>query len=146
MDLKEFVKSKSLNWGSYFAIIIERLHADITTTVDEVNFKQTTAGGTSYSTYNSSTGTATGFNIVIQYEDKEPTRPIIDLKADTDMINAVVDLKTKPTDIDIKELRTVWKNGSADTVNGVDGVTYTTGAGTSVAVTNLGKDSLKEAD
>ena len=146
LDLKEFVKSKSLNWGSYFAIIIERLHADITTTVDEVNFKQTTAGGTSYSTYNSSTGTATGFNIVIQYEDKEPTRPIIDLKADTDMINAVVDLKTKPTDIDIKELRTVWKNGSADTVNGVDGVTYTTGAGTSVAVTNLGKDSLKEAD
>jgi hypothetical protein len=146
LDLKEFVKSKSLNWGSYFAIIIERLNADVTTDVDEVNFKQATSGGTSYSTYNSSTGTATGFNIVIQYEDKEPTRPIIDLKADTDMINAVLDLKTKPTDIDIKELRTVWKNGSADTVNGVDGVTYTTGGATSVAVTNLGKDSLKEAD
>jgi len=133
LDLKEFVKSKSLNWGSYFALIIERLDSDNTTNVDEVNFKQTTSGGTSYSTYNSSTGNAAGFNIVIQYEDKEPTRPIIDLK-------------TKPTDIDIKELRTVWKNGSADTVNGVDGVTYTTGAGTSVAVTNLGKDSLKEAD
>lgn len=146
LDLKEFVKSKSLNWGSYFAIIIERLDTDTTTDVDEVNFKQTDSAGTSYSTYNASTGTATGFNIVIQYEDKEPTRPIIDLKADTDMINAVVDLKTKPTDIDIKELRTVWKNGSADTVNGVEGVTYTTGAGTSVAVTNLGKDSLKEAD
>ena len=146
LDLKEFVKSKSLNWGSYFALIIERLDADNTTTVDEVNFKQTTAAGASYSTYNSSNGNAAGFNIVIQYEDKEPTRPIIDLKADTDMINAVVDLKTKPTDIDIKELRTVWKNGTADTVNGVEGVTYTTGGATSVAVTNLGKDSLKEAD
>ena len=150
IDMKEFVKSKSLNWGDYFSFIIQRMDNDDNSTAGHITFKQVDSGTTSRKTINgNSSGSAdhsTGFDIVIQYEDKEPTRPIIDLKADTDMINAVVDLKTKPTDIDIKELRTVWKNGSADTVNGVDGVTYTTGAGTSVAVTNLGKDSLKEAD
>jgi len=150
IDMKEFVKSKSLNWGDYFSFIIQRMDNDDTATPGHITFKQTDSGTTSRKTINGNTSGSpehtTGLDIVIQYEDKEPTRPIIDLKADTDMINAVVDLKTKPTDIDIKELRTVWKNGSADTVNGVDGVTYTTGAGTSVAVTNLGKDSLKEAD
>ena len=150
IDMKKYVKAKSLNWGDYFSFIIQRMDNDDTDTVDHITFKQVDSGTTSRKTINgNSSGSpdhTTGLDIVIQYEDKEPTRPIIDLKADTDMINAVVDLKTKPTDIDIKELRTVWKNGSADTVNGVDGVTYTTGAGTSVAVTNLGKDSLKEAD
>ena len=150
IDLKEYVKAKSLNWGDYFSFIIQRMDNDDTSTAGHITFKQIDSGTTSRKTINgNSSGSpdhTTGLDIVIQYEDKEPTRPIIDLKADTDMINAVVDLKTKPTDIDIKELRTVWKNGSADTVNGVEGVTYTTGAGTSVAITNLGKDSLKEAD
>ena len=150
IDMQKYVKAKSLNWGDYFSFIIQRMNNDTTNTVDHITFKQVDSGTTSRKTINGNSSASpdhtTGLDIVIQYEDKEPTRPIIDLKADTDMINAVVDLKTKPTDIDIKELRTVWKNGSADTVNGVDGVTYTTGGATSVAVTNLGKDSLKEAD
>ena len=150
IDMKEFVKSNSLNWGDYFSFIIQRMDNDDTSTAGHITFKQVDSGTTSRKTINgNSSGSAdhsTGFDIVIQYEDKEPTRPIIDLKADTDMINAVVDLKTKPTDIDIKELRTVWKKGTPDTVDGVEGVTYTTGGATSVAVTNLGKDSLKEAD
>jgi hypothetical protein len=160
IDMKEFVKSKSLNWGDYFSFIIQRMNNDTTSTAGHITFKQVDSGTTSRKTINgNSSGSAvhsTGFDIVIQYEDKEPTKPITDLKADTDMINAVVDLKTKPTDIDIKELRTVWKSPydstganietGSDTVNGVKGVTYSTNATFSAATSNLGKDSLKQAD
>ena len=114
IDMQKYVKSKSLNWGDYFSFIIQRMHNDTTDTADHITFKQVDSGTTPRKTINgNSSGSAdhtTGLDIVIQYEDKEPTKPITDLKADTDMINAVVDLKTKPTDIDIKELRTVWKS------------------------------------
>lgn len=147
VDLGKWVTSKSLDWGSYFSFAITRMNPG-TTTDDWITFQQTNAAGTSRKTINVSSGNgyATGIDLIIEYEDPAPKRPISTLSADTDMINAVVTLKTKPTEEDIKELRTVWKAGSADTINGVEGVTYSTSGTYSAATSDLGKDSLKQAD
>jgi len=161
IDMKEYVKSKSLKWGDYFSFIIQRMDNDDVATPDHITFKQIENGGASRTTVNAnSSGSAehtTGFDIIIQYEDKEPTRPVTTLTADTDMISAVVNFKTKPSEVDIKEFRTVWKAAydstgdatietDADTVNGIKGVTYSTNSTYSAATANLGKETLKQAD
>jgi hypothetical protein len=146
VDLGKWVTSNSLDWGSYFSFAIVRLNHTVAD--DSVTFQQTNAAGTSRKTINvsSGNGTATGIDLIIEYEDPAPKRPVTSLTADTDMINAVVNFKTKPTEEDIKEVRTVWKAGSADTINGVEGVTYSTSGTYSAATSDLGKDSLKQAD
>ena len=161
IDMNKYVKSKSLKWGDYFSFIIQRMDNDEVASADHITFKQLNNAGASRTTVNAgSGGTAdhsTGFDIIIQYEDKEPTRPVTTLTADTDMISAVVNFKTRPSEVDIKEFRTVWKadydstsdatiETGADTVNGIKGVTYSTNTTYSAATANLGKETLKQAD
>lgn len=156
IDLTAWVKSKSLDWGSYFSFAVQKMNND-TVSNDVVSFKTVNAAGAAYTTVNTTSGEDVGFNLVIHYEDKAPARPVTTLSADTDMISAVVNFKTKPSEVDIKEFRTVWKAAydstgdatietDADTVNGIKGVTYSTNSTYSAATANLGKETLKQAD
>lgn len=155
IDLSKWVKGKSLDWGSYFSFAVQKMGAAASN--DLVSFKTTNAAGAAYTTVATTSGEDVGFNLVIHYEDKAPARPVTTLSADTDMISAVVNFKTKPSEVDIKEFRTVWKAAydstsdatietSADTVNGIKGVTYSTNTTYSAATANLGKETLKQAD
>jgi hypothetical protein len=158
VDLSAWIKSKSLDWGDYFSFAIQKMN-NSTISNDFTTFQQTNAASVQRKTINVSSGDGheTGIDLIIHYEDPAPARPVTTLSADTDMINAVATFKTKPKETDIKEFRTVWKANydstsdatietSADTINGIKGVTYSTSTTYSAATSDLGKETLKQAD
>ena len=67
---------------------------------------------------------ATNVAIYIEYEDPEPSAPVIKLEADTDYRSSIVTMTTKPTEKDIIEFATVWKDGGTDTFENRVGVYY----------------------
>lgn len=95
--------AKSFTWGDKFAFAIRK---EGTATNDNEHF------------------IATNVAIYIQYEDPEPSLPVIKLEADTDYRSSIVTMTTKPTEKDIIEFATVWKDGGTDTFENKVGVFY----------------------
>jgi len=110
IDLQNYFKSKSLKWGDKFSFVIRKLNVEDANEFIEVDTDTTT--------------TNDYMNLLLYYEDPEPTMPVIKLEADTDYRSSIVTMTTKPTDKDIVEFATVWKDGGTDTFENRVGVNY----------------------
>jgi len=116
LDLKNYVKAKSLKFGDKFNIVIRKDSA--AENQDEYIEVDTSTGGYSNRTTNNF------IDMILHYEDPEPSMPIIKLEADTDYRSSIVTMTTKPSDKDIVEFATVWKDGGTDTFENRVGVHY----------------------
>ena len=103
IDLKDYVKSASLDWGSKFHFLVRK-----ETHADEDMYMEASAGCT----------------LTLVYEDPEPSLPVIKLEADTDYRSSIVTMTSKPSEKDIVEFATVWKDGGTDTFENKVGVYY----------------------
>tara|TARA_R110000824_G_scaffold243091_2_gene431733 strand:+ start:1635 stop:4352 length:2718 start_codon:yes stop_codon:yes gene_type:complete len=113
VDLQDYVDSASLDWGDKFHIMVRKeAHTD------EIMFFQ--ADGSTPRTSN------TYVDLLLTYEDPEPSMPVIKLEADTDYRSSVVTMTTKPSDKDIVSYLTRWKDGGYDTFENRIGVYYNT--------------------
>lgn len=106
LNLQNFVDAESLEWGDRFAFVIRKdeledadefIEADISTV-----------------------------QMLLSYNDPEPSMPIIKLEADTDYRSSIVTMTTKPSDKDIVSYLTRWKDGGTDTFENRLGVFYNT--------------------
>tara|TARA_R110000824_G_scaffold12771_1_gene55789 strand:- start:1193 stop:3877 length:2685 start_codon:yes stop_codon:yes gene_type:complete len=105
IDLKDYVKSASLDWGDKFHFVVRK-----ETHADEIKYIEATGGCT----------------LLLVYEDPEPSMPIIKLEADTDYRSSIVTMTTKPSEKDIISYLTRWKDGGYDNVDNRVGVYYDT--------------------
>jgi len=110
IDLQNLFKSKSLKWGDKFNFVIRKLGVE-----DQNEFIEVDTDTTTTNDY---------MNLLLYYEDPEPTMPVIKLEADTDYRSSIVTMTTKPTDKDIVEFATVWKDNGTDTFENRVGVNY----------------------
>ena len=125
-----FIKAKSITWGDTFALVLK--------SDDEANDNHIT-GATGLTTH-------TAMNMEIEYEDPIPSKPVIALSAGSDYLDAIITYSTKPSESDIISWRHVWKSGSADTTNNIEGVDYDATAGNNAAIYDFGKDEYKQSD
>tara|TARA_R100001443_G_scaffold67631_2_gene76447 strand:- start:1608 stop:4292 length:2685 start_codon:yes stop_codon:yes gene_type:complete len=105
VDLTNMVKQNSLKFGSKFAFIIRKEELE---DADEHIIVADTST----------------IQMKLLYTDPEPTMPVIKLEADTDYRSSIVTMTTKPSDKDITEFATVWKDGGTDTFENRVGVHY----------------------
>ena len=103
IDLKDYVKSASLDWGDKFHFLVRK-----ESHTDEDMYMEASAGCT----------------LTLVYEDPEPSLPVIKLEADTDYRSSIVTMTSKPSEKDIVEFATVWKDGGTDTFENKLGVYY----------------------
>ncbi len=103
IDLKDYVKSASLTWGSKFHFLVRK-----ETHADEDMFVEATGG----------------CSLTLVFKDPEPSLPVIKLEADTDFRSSIVTMTTKPSEKDIVEFATIWKDGGTDTFENRVGVNY----------------------
>ena len=137
LDLKSYVKAKTLTWGDRFNFIIEKVDASSTGGHMEVD---DTSGGYADRTTND------WADLTIYYEDPEPTITITTLSADSDYIGAVFTFNTKPEERHIISFDTIWKAGAPDTTTGKKGVDYTTSATYRAQDFTLSGTTLKQND
>ena len=105
IDLTNMIKQNSLKFGSKFAFVIQKLE-------QEDQNEHIIVADTST------------IQMKLLFTDPEPTMPVIKLEADTDYRSSIVTMTTKPSDKDITEFATVWKNGGTDTFENRVGVHY----------------------
>jgi len=117
LDLKNYVKAKSLKFGDKFNLVIRKDSA--AENANEFIEVDTSTGGYTNRTTNNF------IDMILHYEDPEPSAPVIKLEADTDYRNAVVTMTTKPNEPDITSFATIWKHNGSDTVDNKTGVNYT---------------------
>jgi len=117
LDLKNYVKTKSLKFGDKFNLVIRK---DSTAEdADEFIEVDTSTGGYTNRTTNNF------IDMILHFEDPAPSAPVIKLEADTDFRSAVVTMTTKPSELDVTSFATIWKHDGFDTVDNKRGVNYT---------------------
>ena len=105
-----------LDWGGKFHFVIwKRSFAD------ENEYFEVDARAT-----NVNTQTTDYLDLILTFEDPEPSLPEIKLEADTDYRSSIVTMTSKPSEKDIVEFATIWKDGSTDTFENKLGVYYNT--------------------
>tara|TARA_R100000329_G_scaffold37703_2_gene35531 strand:+ start:1150 stop:4011 length:2862 start_codon:yes stop_codon:yes gene_type:complete len=147
INLKNFVKKNNLTWGDRVAFILEKennnsglgeaTHANIDN--DGI------VGQNGWSTTQSIIDNLTAMNVNLTFLDPPPTRPVIELTPDTDLISGVLKLTTKPPERDIISLTTKYTTGTPTTIGNGQGVVY---SGSSNRQSNfaINKDTLSQAD
>lgn len=147
INLKNFVKKNNLTWGDRVAFILEKERND--TGLGEgthVNIDNDgIVGQNGWSTTQSIIDNLTAMNVNLTFLDPPPTRPVIELTPDTDLVSGVLKLTTKPPERDIISLTTKYTTGTPTTIGNGQGVVY---SGSSNRQSNFGinKDTLSQAD
>jgi len=117
LDLQNYFKSRNLTFGDKFNLVIRK---DSTAEdADEYIEVDTSTGGYSNRTTNNF------IDMILHFEDPDPSTPVIKLEADTDYRSAVVTMTTKPSETDIISYATIWKHNGFDTIDNKRGVNYT---------------------
>ena len=106
----------SLDWGEKFHFLIWKRSFS-----DENEYFEVDARAT-----NVNTQTTDYLDLILTFEDPEPSLPVIKLEADTDYRSSIVTMTSKPSDKDIVEFATIWKDGGTDTFENKLGVFYNT--------------------
>ena len=104
----------SLDWGEKFHFLIWKRSFS-----DENEYFEVDARAT-----NVNTQTTDYLDLILTFEDPEPSLPVIKLEADTDYRSSIVTMTSKPSDKDIVEFATIWKDGGTDTFENKLGVFY----------------------
>ena len=117
LDLQNYFKSRNLTFGDKFNLVIRKDSA--AENADEYIEVDTSTGGYSNRTTNNF------IDMILHFEDPDPSTPVIKLEADTDYRSAVVTMTTKPSETDIVSYATIWKHNGSDTIDNKIGVNYT---------------------
>jgi len=105
IDLTNMIKQNSLKFGSKFAFIIRK--EELEDENEHIIVADTST-----------------IQMKLLFTDPEPTMPVIKLEADTDFRSSIVTMTTKPSEKDIVEFATIWKDGGTDTFENRVGVNY----------------------
>ena len=79
-------------------------------------------------------------DMLLEYDDPAPAKPIIKLSADTDYIGAVINYQTKSTGNDILKWEHVFKTGGADTKNNTSTVNYNSSGSFKTTIYDFGME------
>ena len=147
INLKNFVKKNNLTWGDRVAFILEKERNDTGlgegthANIDDDGI----VGQNGWSTTQSIIDNLTAMNVNLTFLDPPPTRPVIELTPDTDLVSGVLKLTTKPAERDIISLTTKYTTGTPTTIGNGQGVVY---SGSSNRQSNfaINKDTLSQAD
>ena len=133
-DTHAFIKAKSINWGDSFCLAI--VPNDERGSPSQEFFL---GAGTGHTTH-------AYMNMTIEYEDPEPSKPVIKLSGGDDYLDAVITYTTKPSESDVIRWDHVWKSGAADTPNNMYTVNYTTTAANNAPIYDFGKEKYKQSE
>ena len=146
INLKTFIKKNNLTWGDRVAFVLEKepdsgLGDAVATGVQDDGI----VGQNGWSTTQSIIDNLTAMNVNLTFLDPPPTRPVIELTPDTDLISGVLKLTTKPAERDIISLTTKYTTGTPTTIGNGKGVVY---SGSTNRQSNfaINKDTLSQAD
>ena len=126
------IKSKSLSWGDSFCLMV------MSSNEGDANYIEAKSG--------SPHTTIDDMDMLLEYDDPAPAKPIIKLSADTDYIGAVINYQTKSTGNDILKWEHVFKTGGADTKNNTSTVNYNSSGSFNTTIYDFGKDKYKQND
>jgi len=146
INLKTFIKKNNLTWGDRVAFVLEKEPTNGRDNAVAAGVENDgMVGQNGWSTTQSIIDNLTAMNVNLTFLDPPPTRPVIELTPDKDLVSGVLKLTTKPTERDIISLTTKYTTGTPTTIGNGKGVVY---SGSSNRQSNFGinKDTLSQAD